>query len=114
MFVKLIGQKPKSFNEVFDWIKLNDEKFINISIVTKTLVLETDKRYLFIPYDYDGETIIDTLGIKELYEVEKNDKFVKTELLYNETDRCFYLLMLEVIDASERRFVVPRIYQFNP
>lgn len=114
LFVKLIGQKPKSFNEVFDWIKLNDEKFINISIVTKTLVLETDKRYLFIPYDYDGETIIDTLGIKELYEVEKDDKFVKTELLYNETDRCFYLLMLEVIDASERRFVVPRIYQFNP
>jgi hypothetical protein len=126
LFVKLVGQKPKKFNEIFNWVmgereeedeeneKVEEkEKFIDISIVTKTIILETNKRFLFIPYEYDGESIINTLGIKELYEVNKEEKYIKSELLYNETDKCFYLLLIEKLDCGSRRFLVPRIYQFN-
>lgn len=116
LFVKLVGQKPKKFNEIFNWDKVklhDDEKVVDISIVTQTIVIETNQRFLFIPYDYDGESIIDTLGIKELYEVNKEEKYIKSELLYNETDKCFYLLLIEKLDCGSRRFLVPRIYQFN-
>ena len=116
LFVKLVGQKPKRFNEIFNWDKVNlpdGENVVDISIVTQTIVVETNKRFLFIPYEYDGESIIDTLGIKELYEVNKEEKYIKSELLYNETDKCFYLLLIEKLDCGSRRFIVPRIYQFN-
>lgn len=116
LFVKLVGQKPKKFQDIFNWDKVklhDDEKVADISIVTKTIVVETNQRFLFIPYDYDGESIIDTLGIKELYEVNKEEKYIKSELLYNETDKCFYLLLIEKLDSGSRRFIVPRIYQFN-
>jgi hypothetical protein len=116
LFVKLVGQKPKKFQDIFNWEKvklLDDEKVVDISIVTKTIIVETNKRFLFIPYEYDGESIINTLGIKELYEVNKEEKYIKSELLYNETDKCFYLLLIEKLDCGNRRFIVPRIYQFN-
>ena len=63
------------FTDVFDWVKLNDtENIKNFSIVYKTIVLETNERYLFIPYDYDGENFVNTLGIREMYSIDKFKK----------------------------------------
>ena len=45
LFVKLVGQKPKKFQDIFNWDKVklhDDEKVVDISIVTQTIVVETN------------------------------------------------------------------------
>jgi hypothetical protein len=108
-----------------------DEKIKNFSIIYKTIILETNLRYLFIPYDYNGEKFVNTLGIRELLIIDKfkkirikngdtitHENFLQTSLLFNEVTRCFYILEIEelIVNATKqkfRKFLVPRIYKFN-
>ena len=142
LYVKLLGKKPVKFFDLesFSFIKdvVSDEKMVNFYIVSNIIVLETENRYVFVQYEYDGENITHNLGVKELYNISKKeikikcktteeDKITaidKTSLLYNESDNCFYLLLMETLDVNQsagqtmgggkvRRFVVPRIYKFD-
>lgn len=127
-----LGTKPILFTDVFDWLPLGeDEKIKNFSIIYKTIILETDTRYLFIPYDYDGENFVNTIGIRELLIIDKfkkirikdedtiiHENFLQTSLLFNEVTKCFYVLEIEevIVNATKqkfRKFLVPRIYKFN-
>lgn len=127
-----LGTKPLLFTDVFDWLPLGeDEKIKNFSIIYKTIILETDTRYLFIPYDYDGENFVNTIGIRELLIIDKfkkirikdedtiiHENFLQTSLLFNEVTRCFYILEIEelIVNATKqkyRKFLVPRIYKFD-
>ena len=129
------GIKPLLFTDVFDWVKLNDtENIKNFSIVYKTIVLETNERYLFIPYDYDGENFVNTLGIREMYSIDKfkkirqkgdelnesiivKENFLQTSLLFNEVTKSFYVLEIEDLtvenESKYRKFFIPRIYKFS-
>lgn len=141
-YIKPCGKlesKPLLFTDVFDWVTLGDNESIkNFSIIYKTIVLETNERYLFIPYDYDGENFVNTLGIREMYSIDKfkkirvideetneekivKENFLQTSLLFNEVTRCFYVLEIEEIivvngvanNNKYRKFFVPRIYKFS-
>ena len=128
-----LGSKPLLFNDVFDWVVFRDNEVVqNFSIIYKTIILETNTRYIFVPYEYDGEKFINTLGIREMYSIDKFKKirngdtiveqnFLQTSLLFNEVTKCFYLLEIEELVNDNfkntthkyRKFLVPRIYKFD-
>ena len=96
--------------------------------MSNIIVLETEKSYIFFKYDYDGNNISEsdetfTISKTKIESINSNgDKVLraidKTSLLYNESDKCFYLLLMETIDVKDvigkiRRFLVPRIYKFD-
>ena len=135
LYIKLCNSlygKPQKFNEVFTWVNLDDEKITNIHIINKTLILETKTKIKFVPYFYDGNTISNTLGLKEMLEIDKS-KFIATKIIYVENEKKFYIFQLDYCtldDESElsqlnkndatiqiknyRRFLLPRFYQFDP
>ena len=106
-YVKLcgkLGTKPILFSEAFPWVEFRDKELIkNFSIIYQTVVVETNERYIFIPYDYDGEKIVNTLGIREMYSIEKYKTIVSnnTEIKvdYLQTNLLFvqlYWLLLRI------------------
>jgi hypothetical protein len=174
LWVKLLGKEPKTFDKVFTYDKFNanrnwfdsDEKVINFSVVTQNLIIETNKNYHFVYYNYTGDDVDDIRETTEVYKiskekiideseaeeskdaepeigdvegkdetknedvgdiVERNLTVIYNELLYNENDKCFYILLIEQLNVKSkhegvtekeknyncRTFLVPRIYKFD-
>ena len=129
-----LGTKPVLFTDAFDWLSFGEDEIVkNFSIIYKTIVIETNTRYLFVPYDYDGENFVNTIGIREMYSIDKfkkirknnkitKENFLQTSLLFNEVTKSFYVIEVEevTVDSSGnekhhkfRKFLVPRIYKFD-
>ena len=120
LFVKLtdsIQSKPRKLQDVFTWLANEIEKgVIDFQIIHQTIIIQTEKEIIFSPYKWDGTTITNPLGIKQMYKLQKGD-YLTTKLLYNEVDQMFYILQLEKLDLKfqqNRRFILPKIYKFNP
>lgn len=165
LWVKLLGKEPKKFDEVFTYDKFNannkwfddeedvedeeKEKVINFSVVTQNLIIETNKNYHFVYYNYTGNDVDDIRETTEVYKISKKeirynkdfvevseegskvvtrevfDPVIYSELLYNESDKCFYILLIEQLNVEIkhegvnednyncRTFLVPRIYKFD-
>jgi hypothetical protein len=64
-----------------NWTKYGE--IINFSIVRDTVIVETTSHVLFIAYTYDGETISNSLGVKELFVLPKKD-YENTKLQFVE------------------------------
>lgn len=120
LFIKLtdsIDSKPQKLQDVFTW--LSDEianGIINFQVIHQTIIIQTQKELIFAPYSWNGTTINNPLGIRQLYKLQKND-YLTTKLLYNEIDQMFYILQLEKLDlkiTQNRRLLLPKIYKFNP
>ena len=127
-YVKLcgkLGTKPILFSEAFPWVDFRENELIkNFSIIYQTIVVETNERYIFIPYDYDGEKIVNSLGIREMYSIEKYKTiisnnteikvdYLQTNLLFNEVTKSFYILAIEDLVHNQRRFLIPRFFEFD-
>lgn len=127
-YVKLcgkLGTKPILFSEAFPWVEFRENELIkNFSIIYQTIVVETNERYIFIPYDYDGEKIVNSLGIREMYSIEKYKTiisnnteikvdYLQTNLLFNEVTKSFYILAIEDLVHNQRRFLIPRFFEFD-
>lgn len=158
LYVKLLGQKPKKFSEVFTQqvfnfdTNFNNEEIINFHIVAKNIIVETKDNYYFLHYGYNGDTVSDQRNIIETYTIPKNKieykilgdgqkyedeettlekNVVYNEMIYNENDKCFYILLIEKIkceiyrgetsnedgefevNKEFRNYLVPRIYKFD-
>lgn len=135
MYIKLCNslyEKPKKFNEVFDWVNLNGEKITNIHIIHETLIIETKNKIKFVPYNYNGEKITSTLGLREMLELDKS-KFLANKVIFLEQEKKFFIIQIdsktfdnsnELSALSEidgtiqtknyRRFIIPRFYRFDP
>lgn len=194
LWVKLLGKEPKKFEEVFPYDRFSGgvgennkwfdgEKIINFSVVTQNLIIETDKNYYFIYYNYTGNDVDDIRETTEVYKISKEKiidngsvtpnvgdsesegesegeeskdaepesgdvdaegkdetktenegdiidrslTVIYSELLYNENDKCFYILLIEQLNVKSRHegvttddqnwdcrtFLVPRIYKFD-
>lgn len=135
LYIKLCNSlydKPKKFNEIFPWVDLNGEQIVDIHVIHEVLIIETETKIKFIPYNYNGETISNTLGLRELLELDKS-KFLANKIIYLENERVFYILQLDQVildnknelrDLHEqdytiqtmayRRFLMPRFYKFDP
>ena len=113
-------------------MNLNGEKITNIHVIHETIILETKDTIKFVPYSYDGEKIINVLGLREMLELDKS-KFHANKIIYIENERKFYIVQIDSYtfdDADElhnlngidgsiktkcyRRFLIPRFYQFDP
>jgi hypothetical protein len=114
LWVKLLGKEPKKFEEVFTYDKFNanrswfddkeddedEEKVINFSVVTQNLIIETNKNYHFVYYNYTGDDVDDIRETTEVYKISKEEMpsgaaVLYNDLLYNESDKCFYILLIE-------------------
>lgn len=134
LYVKLtdsLNSKPQKFKQAFKWLDhtmtvdgkqttlidyLVGDRVQNFAIMHNTLILQTPQNFIFIPYMYDGSHITDNLGIKELYKITKQG-FITNKMIYNEQQRCFYILQMQIWDgASEdkKRLLIPHIYKFDP
>jgi hypothetical protein len=87
LWVKLLGKEPKKFEEVFTYDKFNanrswfddkeddedeeKEKVINFSVVTQNLIIETNKNYHFVYYNYTGDDVDDIRETTEVYKISK-------------------------------------------
>lgn len=134
LYIKLCASttpKPLKFEDVFDWVEL-DGKITNCHVINETIILETKSTIYFVPYNYDGTRISNTLGIRELLTLDKTP-YMGSKVIYNEQERTFYIIQLKdlTVDTDDelnqlrdydksintgfgRRFVLPIIYKFNP
>lgn len=163
LWVKLLGKEPKKFDKVFTYDRFNanrpwfdekeddedEEKVINFSVVTQNLIIETNKNYHFVYYNYTGDDVDDIRETTEVYKISKKEirykkvteegskvvseedstPVIYSELLYNESDKCFYILLIEQLTVKSkhegvtenenddnynyRTFLIPRIYKFD-
>lgn len=112
LWIKLLGKEPKKFEEVFTYDRFSDrfsesvkwfdddEKVINFSVVTQNLIIETNKNYHFVYYNYTGYDVDDIRETTEVYKISKEEMpsgaaVLYNDLLYNESDKCFYILLIE-------------------
>lgn len=107
LYVRLcndINNKPLLFSDAFPQSKFpqitNYSDITDIHIIHNTLITETNEGIEFIPYSYDGNEIINTLGIRELLALDKTP-YLGTKVLYNEVDKAFYILQLEVLTIAD-------------
>lgn len=108
-----IQKRPERLEDVFYWVDWEDiGNPFNFFISINTLVVETQKCYAFIPYSYDGVEIINTLGVKQLYVIEKN-KDKTYSMLYVESDRKVYILEISIMNDETQSYIIPTIYQFS-
>ena len=93
-----------------DNIKIRD--FI---VFGDNLILITTNKIYFIPYSYDGSTIRNNLGLRELL-ILPTSSYETTKILFNEGERCFYIMQLEKwnMTGTNRYFLLPKIYKFDP
>ena len=143
LLVKFIGKAPMKFEEAFSqkifneekpWLE-QDEEVINFHLVAKNLVIETNKNYRFVYYNYNGYGVTDERDTSEVYTISKEQisyegdtkPVIYSELLYNEYDECFYVLLMEDLSfdskqdsdtldkakTEKRSFLIPRIYKFD-
>jgi hypothetical protein len=111
------------------------EEVINFHLVAKNLVIETNKNYRFVYYNYNGYGVTDERDTSEVYTISKEQisyeggskPVIYSELLYNEYDECFYILLVEYTSfdskqdnsvaekakTEKRSFLIPRIYKFD-
>lgn len=127
LYLKIVGQpneKPQKVTrslidplhrcDELDWwtdeLKPND--FI---VFGDNLILIYNDKLCFIPYSYNGYTVSENLGIREMIEL-KTDDCLFTKFLFNESERMFYILQLKEwnIPGTNRTLILPRIYKFDP
>jgi hypothetical protein len=68
---------------------------------------------VFVPYTYDGVQITSTLGLKELYKIRKTNADY-TKLLFVEDKKKVYILQTSILESSDKSYVIPTIYVFDP
>lgn len=135
-YVKLINDihsRPQKLQSVFNWVdweKLG--KPSNFFIVKQVLIVETDNYYAFIPYSFDGNRIINTLGVRELFKINKKwsvdwkksnqngytplkNEIVCSKTLFVESSNKIYILVIQIISDSSKHksYVIPTIYTFD-
>ena len=77
-----LSVRPQTLEDVFGWVDWKSfGNPIDFFIVKNILIVETESDFLFIPYDYDGTQIINALGIREMYTINKNGH-LNTKLLF--------------------------------
>ena len=139
LYVRLCGElnnKPLLFSDAFPKSKFtqitNYTDITDVHVMHNTLIVETKDAIEFVPYSYDGVEIINTLGIREMIALDKKP-YLDTKVFYNEVDKAFYILQLDVLTVNDnteinelfvldktiqpnvfRRFLMPRIYKFDP
>ena len=103
LYLKIVGQpneKPQKVTrslidplhscDELDW--WSDELKPNDFIVFgDNLILIYNDKLCFIPYSYDGYTVAEKLGTREMIEL-KTDDCLFTKILFNESERMFYIL----------------------
>lgn len=143
LWVKFMGKAPMKFEEAFDkkifneendWLE-DGEQVINFHLVAKNLVIETNKNYRFVYYNYNGIGVTDERDTPEVYTISKEkiiydggeQPVIYSELIFNESDECFYVLLIESLSfdskwdnddltkakTEKRSFLIPRIYKFD-
>lgn len=131
-----INNKPLKFSDAFPKSRFSQitcyDDIVNVHCIHNTLIVETKDRIEFIPYTFDGDNFINTLGIRELLSLNKTN-FLETKIVFNEVDKCFYILQLDSLTLNNnteikklrntdetiqenifRRFLIPRVYKFDP
>ena len=127
LYLKIIGQpneKPKKVTrdlidpqhtcDELDW--WTDDKQPNDFIVFgDNLILIYKDKICFIPYTYNGYSISENLGTREMIELNTSD-YLYTKFLFNETERMFYILQVEnwSYTGTDRKLMLPRFFKFDP
>lgn len=115
LFIKLgntIESKPQNAMDVFYWLpdEIKQEKILSFSVIFSTVVLETDKKFVFINYEFDGETISNKQKIKKTIFLDKED--VCSNILYVEKEKAFYVVIFKEF-VSDMGYFMPTIYKFT-
>lgn len=117
LYIKILNDydgRPQLFKDVFNWVNWTKYgEIINFSIVRDTVIVETTSHVLFIAYTYDGETISNSLGVKELFVLPKED-YEYTKLQFVENQNKVYILQTKLVTTPNRNsFIIPTIYVFD-
>lgn len=118
-----LTEKPKTLEETFNWVDWESiGSPIDFFIVKNVLIVQTESKFIFIPYDYDGTQILNTLGIREMYTINKG-KNADTKLLYVEKQGLIYILQINSLECPisqiqsnkkvNKTFIIPTIYEFD-
>ena len=119
-----LSARPQTLEDVFTWVDWEQfGKPIDFFIVKNVLIVETETDFVFIPYDYDGTQIVNTLGIRQMYTISKKNH-LNTKLLYVEAQGIIYILQIDSLVCSGKRttnnqsianksFIIPTVYEFD-
>lgn len=120
MFVRTcdsLQTKPMNIKDVFssfNWQNLGEP--IDFAIIKSNVIIETDKSFVFIPYSFDGFTIKDELGLRELFVIDKSNN-ISSKLLYVEDKGIVYILQCKQhvvnVEGEIKSFLLPTIYAFD-
>ena len=105
-----IFNKPKKFDEIFDWCNVDSGKIKNIQIIFDIILIETEENILFVKYGYDGNNFFNPLINKEMISLDKT-YYKSTSYTYVEGENCFYICQLEYSQTDNA--LIPHIYKFN-
>ena len=113
-----LSVRPQTLEDVFSWVDWKSfGNPIDFFIVKNILIVETESDFLFIPYDYDGTQIINALGIREMYTINKNGH-LNTKLLFVQGQGLIYILQIDSLTCHgsytvNKTFIIPTIYVFD-
>ena len=105
-----IYNKPQLFEEVFPWAAytIQDKELLSIQVIHEHIIIETNDSYVFIPYTYDGNNILNVLDNTPIIQLDKGG--LGSKLIYVAEDKCFYIMFLN----HQENMLLPQCYKFNP
>lgn len=126
--------KPCDITELMPWLK-NDSmdiwntaiaeigglnNVISFDIMSGNIAIETENAIIYIPYNYDGAFTYDTSITRPvvIYKTNMpgadNLNIIATRRLFDENTNCQYILQLREVNISNKKYLFPFIYKFNP
>lgn len=113
---KTLEFRPLSFAKSFEWLdtEITSQRVVDFAVTKNMLVTETESAFYFIPYYYEDGEFKNGLELNKLITIPKDNNFYSRPL-YNETEQCYYLLMMEAWQSSTyQKTLIPVIYKIDP
>lgn len=129
LYIKLINDmtiKPYKLQDLCPWLEdlqkswkldFSTIKIYGFNVYHDKIILDVEnggiREFLFIPYNYDGISFNDDLGVREALRLKQN---YPSKLLFNEQDKAFYILQIKEWKQydTNRVLAFPHIFKFDP